>query len=93
MKIPSFLQEKFVDENGYLTPAWAAVIDQLLAQLQENAGDEGLVPPSLSSDPMPPINNQFSQLTEVSNGTMIYDTYVDKLKVYIAGVFKEIVTM
>lgn len=89
MKIPSFIQERFVDENGYLTPSWAAVLMQLLSQLQINAGDEGLVTPSLSSSDITIVGTS----TNLQNGTFIYDSTNNLLKATIAGTFKQIVTM
>lgn len=86
MNIPSFIQERVIDENGYFTPSWAFVIEQLLSQLQINAGAEGLVPSSLKTEDIAVV----AASTNLQNGTLIYDSTTDQLKTNIAGTFKVI---
>ncbi len=52
MKIPTFINPKFVqhegDRVGYLTPAMQSYTDQLNQALQSHLSDTGWVPPVLS---------------------------------------------
>ena len=47
--IPSFVNSKVIDENGYFTSEWALVMSILLPQLQLNLNPEGLQTPALTS--------------------------------------------
>ena len=44
-------QGPLVLESLYLHPVWQQMFDLLLLELRSNFGPEGLVPPTLSSDP------------------------------------------
>ncbi len=81
MNIPSFVNDKVVDENGYWTPQWQNVILQLMQLMQQNLSDEGFVMPSQSTA-------NINLLTKSSNGTVLYDSTTDEFKGRVGGVFK-----
>lgn len=85
MNIPNFIETRVVDENGNWTQPWAFIMEQLLTQLQLNAGIEGLVIPNLTVD-------KVALLTESQNGALIYDSTNNQAKVNINGTFKVIQT-
>lgn len=88
MNVDNFVHEQMVDENGYLTYSWALWFNQLINQLQKNVGPEGYVVPSLEA-------TKIAQLTGPStqDGTLVYDSTNNLLKVRIAGVFKTVQTI
>ena len=80
------IADKIVDKDGYLSTSWQMTIDQLLGQINENFGESGCVIPSLSSDPnsvTPPTTGGQIGLIEgkAKNGTLIYDSFTNELKV------------
>lgn len=83
MNIPSFTNSKVVDENGYFTPEWSILMSQLLTQLQLNAGQEGLIPPKLTT-------TQISYLTDAdkSNGAIVQDSTTGDFMGNINGTWK-----
>lgn len=81
MNIPNYVQDKLVDKNGNLTDGWRLTITQLLTELQNNAGNEGLVSPSQPS-------TNIAKLINSPNGSLVYDNTTHELKVNINGVFK-----
>ena len=83
MLIPAFDNVKFVDENGFLTPEWRSILEQLFQAMQANLSNEGLVMPS---QPIANINS----LTKSANGTFIYDETDDLPKVLVAGVWEDL---
>ncbi len=80
MDIPSYIPMKVVDENGYFTPEWQNLINQLITQLQLNLGNEGYVLPQLST-------TQISELTDVnkSKGALVYDNVTNQVKANLNG--------
>lgn len=86
MNIPNYENTQAVEENGYFTDYWQILWQQLFTELQANAGNEGLVVPTLSSDPNsvdpPAVGGQLAQIqTTAQNGTLVYDTFTNELKV------------
>lgn len=86
MNIPNYIPEKVITKDGDFTAGWMIVIQNLLQELQNNVGNNGFVIPSLTFA-------QISQLTNSVNGTMIYDTTNNVLRVNIGGTFKIIQTI
>lgn len=87
MKIPNFINEKVVTEDGYFTEPWGHVFNQLFHELQTQMSDESHIAPSQTTD-------NITNLLNVSDyeGGLVYDTDVNKLKVNINGTFKEVLT-
>lgn len=86
MNIPNYENAKLVDEEGYPSVQWSLVLQQLIAELQDGAGNEGYVISSISSDPVsvtPPaagdqvaqLEATFGQQEGILPGTMIFDPY------------------
>ncbi len=99
MKIPNFSFGALTDRGGMPTDESYYFFQQLIDELQKNAGPEGLVVPTLSSennsvDP-PAAGGQIAQIQgTAANGTLIYDSFVDKLKVRLNdGTFHVVVTL
>lgn len=87
MTIPVFDNIKFVDENGYLTPEWRGVLQDLFQTLQSRFSDEGLVMPSQTAAKLALLLPPKTQV-----GTMIYDETNKLAKININGTFKTILT-
>jgi len=85
MKIPVFDNIKFVDKEGYLTPGWSNILQELFQSLQADFSDEGLVIPSQTAA-------DIAKLTDAPNWTVIGDTTNNLLKIKINGVWKSINT-
>jgi len=90
MIIPNFEYTKLVDENGYLTPQWQSIFQQLITALQTNLSDEGFLPPQQPTTNIATLQTRFNASSAPSNyfGDLIYDSTTDELKVNIAGTFK-----
>jgi subtilase family serine protease len=78
--IPNFVYDKVVDERGILTPNWLGFFNQLIEQLQNTIGQEGIVPPSLSQD-------NINLLTKAPNGTIVYNLDTNSAQVKNNGIF------
>ena len=76
MKIPVFDNIKFVDKEGYLTPGWSNILQELFQSLQADFSDEGLVIPSQTAA-------DIAKLTDAPNWTVIGDTTNNALKIKI----------
>jgi TM2 domain-containing membrane protein YozV len=87
VKIPSFENIKFVDENGMLTPEWRTILWQLFEGLQNNFSNEGLVPPSQTAANIALLNPTVSL-----PGTIVYDTTDNVLKADIANTWQTLET-
>jgi len=77
MNIPNFLNAKFVNDDGFLTPEWANILQQLFTELQLNAGTEGLKASPLSADDITKLIDIASvgpEQAAVSNSSMVFDT-------------------
>lgn len=85
MTIPAYENMQFVDKNGWLTSQWEQLLIQLILALQYGLDNPGYVIPSLDAVTI-------ATLTTSPNGTMIYDSTNDLLKVNIAGTFKTVTT-
>ena len=88
MKIPNFLNEKIVTKEGYLTESWHHSLEQLFNELQQQMSDEGHIAPSQSATNIITLSGDPNK-----KGALLYDETNDKLKVNIAGTFKEIQTV
>lgn len=86
MKIPVFFDADFVDiKTGKLSVFGRNLINQLLDQLQKNYSEEGIVVPSLNTD-------DINGLTKSVDGTLVYDSTLNVLKIKKNGSFKTIMT-
>jgi hypothetical protein len=85
MNIPNFIQDKMVDEKGYLTSPWQQFFTQLIQELQKNVGQEGFTVSNLSS-------THVAALTNANTGTLVYDNTNNLLKVNVNGTFKTVTT-
>lgn len=86
MKIPNFINNKFVDENGMLTETWRMILNILFDQMQKNVSEEGFVIPSMTEE-------NIALLINSVNGTLIYDKTNNLLKIKENGIFKTISTI
>lgn len=68
-----------------LTNEWRSIFQQLFEVLQARIGDEGIVIPSQSAA-------NIGLLTNSSNGTLVYDSTNNLVKINIAGAWKTITT-
>lgn len=99
MKIPNFSFGALTDKGGMPTDESYYYFQQLTDELQKNAGTEGLVVPTLSSQNTsvtpPAAGGQIGQIEAgAALGTLIYDSFTDKLKVRLAdGTFHVVVTL
>lgn len=71
--------------NMHMHPYWYGLFSQLNTQMMSNLSNEGFVPPS-----QPAAN--IALLTQSKNGTLVYDSDNDLMKVNINGTFKTITT-
>jgi hypothetical protein len=80
MDIPSYIPMRVIDDNGYLTPEWSNLFNQLISQLQLNLGNEGFVLPQLTT-------TQISELTDTakSKGALVYDSVTNQVKANLNG--------
>lgn len=85
MKIPTYVQDKLVElegkDAGYITKQWSNLVSQLLQVMQQSLSDEGFQIPNQ------PTTN-IVQLTNMSNGTIIYDSTTDQFKGMVGGTLK-----
>lgn len=88
MKIPNFINEKLVTKEGHLTEAWHHTFEQLFNELQSQMSDEGHIAPSQDAANITALDGDPTKA-----GAVLYDETNDKLKVNIAGTFKEIQTV
>lgn len=86
MIIESLVNEKFVDENGYLTDSAQLILGTLIQQIQTNLSNEGYKIPGQSTENITRLDNTKSQRA------LLYDEDTNKLKININGAFKEILT-
>lgn len=84
MNIPNFFVGQFVDKNGYLTPFYQNLFQQLFTQMQANLSNNGIGLPLQDSATIALLN------TTASTGKMLYDSDTDEAKVNIAGTFRVI---
>ena len=83
MNIPNFVNAPIADKDGNLTVEWANLLQQLLTELQLNAGAEGLKP-----SPLPTVDINALVDADLSTGAMVYDTTTNELKVNINGTWR-----
>ncbi len=87
MNIPNLLQDKLVDENGYMHPGWFGIFTQLITEMKNNLSNEGFVPPGQPTSTISTLEGQ------AGNFALIGDTDSNTLKVHLNGVFKTIQTL
>lgn len=91
MIIPNFVQDKLVDSTGAMTPNWVMFFSQLIDQMQANLSDEGVVIPSQTTANISVIKDHDPAPL---NGTIIYDSTTNQLKVKLSdGNFHVITTV
>lgn len=83
--IPIFDNIKIADSDGYLTPEWRSLFQQLFEVLQKNMGSEGLVMPSQTSA-------NIALLTNSPDGAMVYDVDNNLANIRINNSWKTITT-
>jgi hypothetical protein len=92
MKVPVYINDLLVDEERKMTAPWETLFNQLFTEMQSNLSDEGLVAPSQTTVNIGVI--QDAQNTDGNdiypNGTILYDSTTNQLKVKISGVFRVI---
>jgi len=77
MDIPSYIPMRVVDENGYFTPEWSNLFNQIITQLQINYGNEGLKPPNLTTteiNQLVTIAGEGASQAAVSNSNIFFDS-------------------
>lgn len=85
MNIPNFENIQFVDRQGYLTPEWQLILEQVFQALQKNLSDEGYKVPQQPTTTINQLN------TAASTGALLYDSTTNQLKVNISGTFQVII--
>jgi hypothetical protein len=86
MKIPSYQNTRAVDENGYFTPEWKRILNQLFNELQTQMSNESHIVPHQSTAKIALLNG-----TKYIGGNL-YNFETHKAVVNINGTFKEILT-
>lgn len=86
MNIPNFLNINIAQQDGSFSDEWNLNFQQLFQELQNNFGATGCVVPSMET-------SNINQLQNVVNGTLIYDSTIDELKLRQGGVFKIVQTV
>jgi len=86
MKIPSFINEKMVDENGHLTAPWKNTLANLMQQLQGSLSDEGVSIPHQDTATITSLN------TQKSEGNLLYNKETKEMYVNLDGTYKKITT-
>jgi len=87
MKIPNYINEKFVDKNGHLTEPWGHVLEQLFNELQQRMSDEGHIMPSQDATNVAKLDGDVTKA-----GAVLYNETTKKAMVNIDGTLKEIQT-
>jgi hypothetical protein len=82
MNIPTFLNDKYIDEAGYLTSSQQIFNDQLNQAMQASLSDNGW------TLPLQTTTNINTIAPTMPNGTMWYDSDTDEFKVTINGTVK-----
>ena len=85
MKIPVFDNIRFVDKEGYLTPEWTNILQELFQVLHLTISDEGFLIPDQTQ-------TNIDKLTSSPNWTMIGDSTNNLLKVKINGAWRTVTT-
>ena len=94
MIIPQFEYEPLVDiTTGNLSPEWQLWFTQLITQMTQNVGTQGFVIPQLDAADIAAIKTAgLATAGAVANGTLIYDSDNNLLKIWIVNDFKTITT-
>jgi hypothetical protein len=92
MKVPTFTKQKFVEEDGNLAPPMDQMLDVFFQQAQENLSNDGFVIPAQTTDTINYILSPSNQNSK-PDGTLLYDSQTNELKVRINGVVKVIATL
>ena len=82
VNIPTFVQEKPLDENGNWSKPWQQLWEQLLQNMQQSISDEGFLIPSQTTANIAVIIaiNPETGTPFMSPGTIIYDSTTDEFK-------------
>lgn len=87
--IPTYVQEKIVDEEGNISAAWSYWFQQVITYLQNNFSQEGFVVPNLPTATINQITtNDNASASPKYVGGLYYDTTTNQLKVNINGTIK-----
>lgn len=89
MNVPTFTKQKFVQEDGTLTAPMEQMLDVFFQQAQDNISNDGMVIPSQSTANINYILSPTNQNSK-PDGTILYDSQTNQLKVRINGVVKVI---
>lgn len=87
MKIPNFINERFVNKEGHLTETWQHALEQLFNELQTQMSDEGHIVPSQDATNVAILDGDTTKA-----GALLYNTTTKKAMVNIDGTLKEIQT-
>ncbi len=81
MNIPNFMDIPVITKGAMFTDEWRSILEQLITQLQVNAGQQGFVVSSLTAA-------NIALLTNVQNGTIVYNTDANTFQGYQNGSWK-----
>lgn len=90
MNIPNFMDIGVVIKEGdsYMwSDEWSNIIQQLIQTLQDNAGREGLVMPTLSAADILTVQNNLAQdgtTYTCQYGTMVYDSTNNRVMIAVS---------
>ena len=78
-RIPNFIDTPAVDKDGYFTPEWKAILQQLFTTLLQTIGSEGLVAPTQNAANVAIIQNNATVINghtiyTCQYGTILYDS-------------------
>jgi len=80
VKIPNFINDRFVTKDGYLTESSRHMLEQLFNELQQQMSDEGHIVPSQTT-----ANITVLAADAEKKGAFYYDEDTDEVKVNIDG--------
>jgi hypothetical protein len=85
MNIPNLPVAPITDEKGFRSPVELVFMQQLITELQQNAGQEGLVAPTLTASQITTVqNNQLPNGTySCSFGTIVYNVTANSIMIAI----------
>lgn len=90
MNIPNFVDMQVIDKDGFFTPEWKIIMQNLIQTLQQNASDEGLVAPTQNAANIGIIEaNQIpsptGNLYTCQFGTLLYDSTANSIRACISN--------
>lgn len=83
MIVPNFNNVKVVNPDGRLTQEWVFFFSSLIEELQDNFQRFGVVVPRFTQD-------EIVGMSDAEDGSVVYDTTNNALKVKVSGVFKTV---